>query len=85
MVFFITFLPTFTRLLPIDEIKDYIIDFFTNMLSSTQMYLDKLSEDNNKNTFTRICLSPFQLIIDLNAVYNCRSYRLGSLKCFLSF
>ena len=37
----------------VTNVEKDIIDFFTNMLSSTQMYLDKLPDDKNKNTFTQ--------------------------------
>jgi hypothetical protein len=37
----------------VTNVEKDIIDFFTKMLTSTQMYLDRFPDDKNKNTFTR--------------------------------
>jgi hypothetical protein len=37
----------------VTNVEKDIVDFFTQMLTSTQMYLDKYPDDKNKNTFTR--------------------------------
>ena len=37
----------------VTNVEKDIIDFFTNMITSTQMYVDKLPDDKSKNTFTK--------------------------------
>jgi hypothetical protein len=37
----------------VTNVEKDIVDFFTKMLTSTQMYLDRFPDDKNKNTFSR--------------------------------